>query len=181
MKLFVTGSIGTIGRKVMQAFPGSIGLDIRPGADIVADLATLDYARSDIATALAEVDALVHLATSPDPEAPDAVHWQAVANAARLLQACHGVVGLANVVLASSDWAAPNRPGMTVNTYGHSKRVFEAMAAMFSSTSGRRGTALRIGWVPARASDLDGAPEWLLANYWDDARLINELRSALGG
>lgn len=180
MKLLVTGSMGTVGRKVMHAFPDSIGLDIRPGADIVGDLSTIDYAEGDVAGALAEVDALVHLATSPDPEAPDTVHWQAVANAARLLQACHDA-GLANVVLASSDWAQPKGPGMTVNTYGHSKRVFEAMAAMFSSTPGRRGTALRIGWVPARASELDGAPEWLRANYWDDVRLIDELRSALGG
>ncbi|GLQ54257.1 NAD-dependent epimerase/dehydratase family protein [Devosia nitrariae] len=180
MKLLVTGSMGTVGRKVTQAFPGSIGLDFRPGADIAADLATLDYAECDIARALVSVDALVHLATNPDPDAPDAVHWQAVANAARLLQACHGA-GLANVVLASSDWAAPKGAGMTVNTYGHSKRVFEAMAAMYSSMPGRHGTALRIGWVPAHASDLDEASEWLRANYWDDARLIDELRAALGG
>lgn len=179
MKLFVTGSMGTVGRKVMQTFPGSIGLDIRPGADIVADLATVDYTQSDIAAALAEVDALVHLATNPDPEAPDAVHWQAVANAAGLLEASHGA-SLANVVLASSNWADPKGPRITINTYGHSKRVFEAMAAMYSSTPGRRGTALRIGWVPASTSDLDEAPGWLQANYWDDTRLIAELRSALG-
>jgi nucleoside-diphosphate-sugar epimerase len=179
MQLLVTGSMGTLGRKVMRAFPGSIGLDVRHGADIVGDLATIAYARGEIARALASVDALVHLATSPDPNAPDAVHWQAVANASRLLQACQAV-GLTNVVLASSDWAQPKGPGATINTYGHSKRVFEAMAAMFSSTPGRRGVALRIGWVPACTSDLDGAPEWLRANYWDDARLIAELRTALG-
>lgn len=180
MKLLVTGSMGNVGRRVMRAFPGSIGLDVRSGADIVADLANLDYARDDITRALASADALVHLATSPDPDAPDAVHWQAVANAARLLEACHKA-RLASIVLASSDWADPKGLGMSVNTYGHSKRVFEAMEAMYSSTPGRRGTALRIGWVPANTADLDGAPDWLRANYWDDTRLIDELRAAIGG
>ena len=73
----------------------------------------------------------------------------------------------------------PKRGWAEINTYGHSKRVFEALAAMYSHVSGRRAVALRIGWVPRGKSELEGAADWLLANYWDDARLITEVTAAL--
>ena len=43
MKLVITGSAGNIGRRLMPAFPGSIGIDRVHGANIVAELMTLDY------------------------------------------------------------------------------------------------------------------------------------------
>jgi nucleoside-diphosphate-sugar epimerase len=67
-----------------------------------------------------------------------------------------------------------------INVYGHSKRVMEAMAAMYAMTPGRRAVALRIGWVPGDPGELQGAEDWLLANYWDDARLIAAFAAALG-
>lgn len=177
MRIVIAGSEGNIGRRLKAAFPGAIGIDTRRGAEIVADLATVDYSRVVIAEALTRAGALIHLATSADPDAPDDVHWLAVANTARLFAAC-AHAGVPRIVVASSDWAAPV-DGMAANTYGHSKRVCEALAAMYSLAPGRKAVALRVGWVPVANDELAGAPDWLRANHWDDARLVAEFRRAL--
>jgi nucleoside-diphosphate-sugar epimerase len=178
MRLVIAGSEGNIGRRLKVAFPDAIGIDVRRGADIVADLATVDFSRAVIAEALTRADAVVHLATSADPDAPDDIHWQAVANGARLFAAC-AHAGVPRIVVASSDWAEPKN-GMTTNAYGQSKRVMEALAAMYSLAPGRDAVALRVGWVPASADEVPLAPDWLRDNYWDDARLLTEFRRALG-
>jgi nucleoside-diphosphate-sugar epimerase len=110
---------------------------------------------------------------SPDTAAPDRAHYAAVVDAARLVTAC-AAANVPRLVLASSDWATPKAGWAEINTYGHSKRVFEALAAMYSHAPGRRAVALRIGWVAHDKSALEGAADWLLANYWDDTRLIAE-------
>lgn len=179
MRLTITGSQGNVGRRLMAAHPGAIGIDRREGATIRADLDTVDYSDPQLRGALSGSDALIHLATSADPEAPEKVHWQAVANAARLVAAC-AAADVKRLVLASSDWAQP-RDGLAINAYGHSKRVFEAMAAMYCAAPGRRGVALRIGWVPASIEDLAGAPGWLATNHWSDERLLAEFGRALVG
>lgn len=179
MKLVITGSAGNIGRRLMPAFPGSIGIDRAHGTNIVAELMTLDYDRPDVRAALRSADGLVHLATSADPEAPDAVHFGAVTATARLVAAC-AAAKVPRLVLASSDWAEPKTKMADTNTYGHSKRVFEAMAAMYAHATGGYAVGLRIGWVPHDPEALRTAPEWLQKNYWDDARLIGEVRGALG-
>ena len=178
MRIVITGSEGNIGRRLKAAFPGAIGIDVARGADIVADLATVDYERRVIHEALTNADAVIHLAASADPEAPDDVHWHAVANGARLLAACASA-HVPIVVIASSDWAEPKN-GTATNAYGHSKRVMEALAAMYTLAQGRRALALRVGWVPHSAEALANAPDLLKANYWDDARLIAKFRTALG-
>lgn len=178
MRIIITGSEGNVGRRLKAAFPGATGIDVARGADIVADLGTVDYERAVIRTALANAEAVIHLATSADPAAPDDVHWQAVANAARLFAAC-AHLNVLRLVVASSDWAEPTN-GMAINAYGHSKRVMEALAAMYSLTAGRSAVALRVGWVPRDPGEVANAPAWLAANYWDDARLIAEFRRALG-
>ena len=178
MPIIITGSEGNIGRKLRTIFPDAIGIDVAPTAQIVADLATIDYAAPAVADAFRTADGLVHLATSPQPDAPDAVHFSAVTNAARLLGACERY-DIRRLVLASSDWAAPKALMAGINTYGHSKRVFEAMAAMYAHT-GRRAVALRFGWVPRDPAAVIGAPQWLLDNYWDDDRLFSEVTAALG-
>ncbi len=178
MAIVITGSEGNIGRRLKAAFPGAIGIDVLPGADIVGDLATMDFERRVISEALTHADAVVHLATSANPDAPDAVHWQAVANAARLF-AASAAAGVPVIVAASSDWAEP-RNGRAINAYGMSKRVIEAMCAMYALAPDRRAVALRVGWVPASPAALAGAEDWLKANYWDDARLVKEFRIALG-
>jgi nucleoside-diphosphate-sugar epimerase len=183
LRIVITGSEGNIGRRLKVAFPGSTGIDMVRGADIIADLGSVDYERAVIRTALANADALVHLAADHRPEAADDAHWQSVANAARLFAAC-AHLNVPRVVVASSDWAEPKKAmleaGLNVNSYGHSKRVMEALAAMYALTPGRAAVALRVGWIPRDPAELVDPPAWLAANYWDDARLIAEFRKALG-
>jgi nucleoside-diphosphate-sugar epimerase len=121
------------------------------------------------------------VATSANVNDSDAVHWQAVADTARLVQACDRY-NVRRVVLPSSDWAEPKTRWATLelNAYGHSKRIIEAMALMYNMTPGRRAVALRIGWVPHDPSEVATAEPWLQANYWDDARLIAQVKTALG-
>lgn len=179
MTIVVFGSQGNVGHRLAAALPDVIGIDVKPGADIVADLATIDYDSPEVQAALKKADAVVHVATVPNPQAPDEVQWQSVVNTARLAAAC-GRVGVPRIVLPSSDWAEP-KPGMPeINAYGWSKRAMEAFAEMYGQEPGRVGVAVRIGWVPRTVDELDGAADWLLANYWDDARLIAEFRAALG-
>lgn len=178
MALIIFGSEGNVGRRLMAAWPGAVGIDRAPGADIVADLETIDYEEPRIAGLLADAEGVIHVATSPDVDAPDDVQYQAVIDAARLLKACQRVP-VPRVILPSSDWADPKRGWMNINTYGHSKRVFETMADMYRFSTGKRCVALRIGWV-ARPGEYEVADEWLRANYWSTERLLAELATALG-
>jgi nucleoside-diphosphate-sugar epimerase len=179
MPIIITGSQGNIGQRLMAAFPGAIGIDNHRDADIVADLSIIDYEARIVRQAFQAADGLIHLATSPNPDAPDEIHWTAVRNTVRLLDACRNHQ-IARVVLPSSDWAEP-KPGFgDINAYGHSKRVLEALAGMYSMTPGLRCTALRIGWVPHDPSEVATATPWLAANYWPDERLLDAFRKALG-
>lgn len=181
MTVIIFGSMGNIGRRLMQAFPGAIGVDRAEGADIVGTLESLDFDAPEIKSAFAKADGVIHVATSANVEAPDAVHWDAVLGAARLLKACdhHNI---RRVVLPSSDWADPKTRWArhNMNTYGHSKRVFETMAHMYNMTPGRQCVALRIGWVPHDPAVVETAEPWLQANYWTDEHLIAQMRAALG-
>ncbi len=178
MKIVILGAAGNIGRRLMAAFPGAVGVD-RHDADIVCDLAKADFGSGPLGEALASADAVIHLATVPSPDAPDNVHWEAAMTALRLADACRKI-GAKRLLLPSSDWADP-KPGMpAINAYGHSKRVLEAIAGLYNTSPGLQAVALRFGWVPRKREELDGASQWLLNNYWDDARLIREVRGALG-
>lgn len=181
MTILIFGAMGNIGRRLMPAFPGSVGIDRLPGADIVADLATIDYETPEIRSAFGKADGVIHVATSASVDAPDAGHWDAVVGAARLMAACdrHDI---RRVVLPSSDWAEPKTRWAqhNMNAYGHSKRVMEAMALMYNMTPGRHAVALRIGWVPHDPAEVEAAEAWLQANYWPDDHLIAQFRTALG-
>jgi nucleoside-diphosphate-sugar epimerase len=102
MTILIFGAMGNIGRRLMPAFPGAIGIDRVPGADIVADLATIDYTAPEIAAAFEKADGVINVATSANTGDPDAVHWAAVTATARLLEACdrHDIK---RVVIPSSD------------------------------------------------------------------------------
>lgn len=179
--LVIVGSMGNIGRRLKAAWPDATGIDRTAGADIVANLATADWDSPELSSLLARADGLIHVATSANVDDPDAVHWRAVVDTARLVAACdhHNVRRL---VLPSSDWAEPKtRWGEhDENAYGHSKRVIEAMAHMYNMTPGRRAVALRIGWVARNPAEVDNAPGWLRANYWDNERLVGQIQAALG-
>ena len=179
--IIIIGAQGNIGRRLMPVYPGAIGIDRMAGADIVADLGSIDYDAPEVRAAFERAQGLIHVATSADVNDPPAVHWAAVRDAARLLAACDRY-DIEHVVLPSSDWAQPRTrwAAHEINAYGHSKRVFEAMAEMYNMTPGRWAVALRFGWVPQSADDLATASDWLRANYWDDERLIGQVRGALG-
>jgi nucleoside-diphosphate-sugar epimerase len=182
MTIIIVGAMGNIGRRLMTAFPGTIGIDRVPGADIVASLADIDYDEPAVKAAFESADGLIHVATSANTGDPDAVHWQAVADTARLLAACdrHDI---RRVVIPSSDWADPKTrwAAHNQNAYGHSKRVFEEMAHMYNvGHPDRHCVALRIGWVARNYAEVEAADQWLQANYWDDARLIGQMQAALG-
>ena len=87
MTILIFGAMGNVGRRLMPAFPGAIGIDRMPGADIVADLATIDYDAPEIRAAFEQADGVIHVATSANTNDPAAVHWQAVIDTARLLAA----------------------------------------------------------------------------------------------
>lgn len=181
MKLIIIGSEGNVGRRLMKAFPGAIGIDRVETARIVGDIATLDYDRPEVRAAFEAADGVIHVATSPNVEAPDAAHWEAVVGAARLMEACDRF-GIKRVVLPSSDWAEPKTrwADNEQNAYGRSKRVMEEMALMYNMTPGRMCVALRIGWVVHDPKIVEGAADWLKANMWDDVRLIGQMKAALG-
>lgn len=182
MTIIIIGAMGNIGRRLRAAFPDSIGIDRVPGADIVADLASIDYDAPDVRAAFERADGLIHVATSANVGAPESAHWDAVIGTARLLAAC-ARYNMRRVVIPSSDWADPKTrwAAHNQNPYGHSKRVFEEMAHMYNvGQTDRHCVALRIGWVAADPKELEHADQWLLANVWDDARLIGQMRAALG-
>ena len=181
MTIIIIGSEGNIGRRLKEAFPDNIGIDRVAGADIVSELSALDYDAPAVKAAFEKADGVIHVATSPNVEAPDAVHWDGVVGTARLLEACNRF-GIRRVVIPSSDWADPQTRWATqpANTYGRSKAAMEAMAAMFNQTPGRHCVALRIGWVAPDKATADAAPVWLRANYWDTEKLVLQMQAALG-
>ncbi|NDV01608.1 NAD(P)-dependent oxidoreductase [Pseudoroseicyclus tamaricis] len=178
MSLVIIGSEGGIGRRLRRAFPDAIGVDRAPGADIEIDLATADVTAGPLGAALSEAEAAIYLATPADPEAPEAAHFAALQTCTRFVSAC-ALLGVPRLVLPSSGWAAP-APPMQINAYGHSKRVIEALAEMYSCHPTRRAVALRFGWVPADDADVAGAADWLQAVHWPQARLVAEVSRALG-
>ncbi len=177
MAIVITGSEGNVGRRLMRAFAGAVGVDAQPGAAIVADLATVDYAAGPLRDALADAEAVIHLAACADPHAPDSVHWRSTMATTRLFVAC-AEIGVPRVIAASSGWAEP-AAGLYLNAYAHSKRVVEALAAMYDEAAGRTGIAIRVGWVPGDPAAVAAAPPLLARDYWDDARLVAEFRAAL--
>ena len=181
MSLIIVGAMGNIGRRLMRGFPGAIGIDRAPGAQVVADLSRIDYEAPEIRQAFEAADGAVHVATSANIRDPDAIHWRAVTDTARLVEACDRY-NIRRLVLPSSDWAEPRTrwPDFEQNAYGRSKRVIEEMALMYNMTPGRHAVALRFGWVPNDPADVAKAEPWLQANYWDDERLIAQVRTALG-
>ncbi len=177
MKLIITGSQGHVGRRLMAAFPGAIGVDRAPGGDAVIDFDTVDYSAEPMKGFLTGADAIIHLAAQPHPHAPDAEHWQSVINASRLFAAADAY-GVPRFVVTSSGWAVPMK-GQFLNAYAHSKRVMESMAAMYDICEGRTGRFVRIGWVPHDPAELKTRPDWEVALFWPDEKLVAEFTKAL--
>jgi nucleoside-diphosphate-sugar epimerase len=177
LKAVIFGSEGNVGRRLKPLFAEVFGIDQAPGADLVAPIKDIDFAAEPLDARLKSADVVLHFATSPNVAAPDDVQYQAVIDAARLLDACQRIP-VPRVLLPSSDWAEPKVGWAGINTYGHSKRVFETMAAMYRFSTGKRCAALCIGWV-ALPGQYETSADWLRANYWSTERLIAEVKAAL--
>jgi nucleoside-diphosphate-sugar epimerase len=178
MKAVIFGSEGNVGRRLKRLFAGAFGVDRSAGADLVASMRDVDYDAEPLRSRLSEADLVIHVATSANINDPDDVHYQAVIDAARLVAACQRVP-VPRLLLPSSDWADPKRDWPGINVYGHSKRVFETIAEMYTFSTGKRCVALRIGWVAKNQAELDGAPAPAMRdNYWDDQRLFHEVLKA---
>lgn len=175
--IIITGASGNIGKRLCAHFPDTFGIDLHPPTDFVGDLATINYSLPLLAQKFSTAKALIHLATSADPEAADSVHLDATTNTTRLMQAC-ALYNIPRVILTSSNWAAPSN-GQSLNAYGYSKRIFEDLAKMYSLTPNRSAIGLRIGWVPTHSSDVDGAEEYLVKDYWSDENLFKAFTQAL--
>ncbi|NNG34452.1 NAD-dependent epimerase/dehydratase family protein [Nakamurella aerolata] len=183
MTILLIGALGAVGRLLHRGLPEAtgqqlIGVDRAPGADLRWDLDTVDYADPAVRATLTGADVVIHVATSPDPYADAAVHWQAVASATRLLQACNNT-DVPAVLLPSSGWAEPAGLGLRQNSYGRSKQVLESLAAMYAQQPGRAAEALRIGWVPHHPDDLAGADPAIASSYWPADRVVSEFAAAV--
>ncbi|MFG1247319.1 NAD-dependent epimerase/dehydratase family protein [Xanthobacter flavus] len=179
MKIVITGSEGNIGRALKRIWPDAIGIDWRGYPDLRCDLRAKYMLSHPIPSVLGGADAVIHLATSPDPGGPVLAHLEALTITARLVETC-AQLRVPRLILPSSGWAEP-APGwpQEMTAYGHSKRAIEEMAAMYRA-AGLHCVALRYGWYAERFEDLpqDAAPA-LLASWWGPERLECEMRAAL--
>lgn len=178
--LVVTGALGNIGRRVVEHFGPAVGVDRQTGTDITRDLASDDYDATGLTSALREARTLIHLGTSADPDAPPDIHLAATLGTTRLVHACTRA-DVPHLILASSNWAAPSDPALEMNAYGQSKRVVEALAAIYGAVPDRKAHALRLGWMPRNPADVAVAPDWLQRDYWPDEVLFDRIASLLPG
>ncbi|WFB37371.1 NAD(P)-dependent oxidoreductase [Kiritimatiellota bacterium B12222] len=176
--ILILGACGTIGKKLKHAWPHALTVDKKSEADLVFDLADLSTAPSPLTPFLNSADVVIHLASTAEPDSPAHIHFESVIHAANLVSACVAAE-VPHLILASSDWAAPKAPHLRINTYGHSKRVMETMAEMYSHLEGIEATAIRIGWVPDEQIDFEKVPNWLLENYWNDQKLIERIHTEI--
>ena len=175
-RLLVTGAAGRVAGQLMPGLrdrfdlrlmdrvPGNAGSGVLVGE--LTDRRLLDEA-------VAGVDAVVHLAGNPDPEAA----WQElrepnVEGFAALLGACHRR-GVRRVVFASSVHAMgayegrrrwpidPAWPPAPCCSYGATKAFDEALARVYDYQTDLALIGLRMGLCAPRASAAEAAAGWL--------------------
>ncbi len=170
----VTGAAGAIGSLVVRTLSGQWRIratDVRPQSG-VKELDVTDPA--GCREMFRDVDAVVHLAADPDPEAgwarlhgPNVEGTYVVASAAR-------DEGVRRLVLASSLQAVsaypPDRqrraddPARPANLYGATKAWAEALGAWVAATSQTSVVALRIGYFsehPPAGMQAHNVSAWL--------------------
>ena len=180
--VLLTGAAGRIGTALRERLP-ALGWDVRsfdrvpvPGG-IVGDLGS----PTDLDAALADVDAVVHMAGQPT-EAP----WPVIrdANVDGLVQLFEAVrrAGVRRVVYASSNHAVgftrhaggelpaylPPRPD---TLYGVSKVFGEALGRYYADRYGLQVACLRIGTFAERPTHVRSLSTWLSPG--DAARLVD--------
>lgn len=158
-KVLIIGSEGTVGSRLISAFPGCITMDVAGTPSHKADL--LDFPE------LPDCDAVIMAACfSREPHAPFEVQQK------NLLMNEFVVFSAASkgvpVVFASSIWADVH----PLNAYGCMKRCTEQLVESYG------GESVRVGWVGYTEEDWESAPE-LRKFAWSDDVLCKAFRSAV--
>ena len=176
--VLVTGAMGRVAGQLLPAFEGTSGLRLldreagpeRQGAQwFVGELTD----RAVLDRALDGVDAVVHLAGNPDPDAA----WQEleepnVEGFVELLAAAerHGVrrivfassVHAMGVYEGSRQWPIdPGWPPAPCCAYGATKAFDEALARAYAYRTGLSLVGLRLGLCAEEASDEEARAGWL--------------------
>lgn len=137
-KIVVTGAAGFIGRHVVAALREHGPADIRP--------VVRDTSRGDLVAALADADAVIHLAGVNRPRDPSEFGTGNVEFTRDLCALLRAAGRPVPIVFASSTQAA------TANPYGVSKRAAEEALAGYASDSGAPVTIFRLPNVFGRWS-----------------------------
>lgn len=159
--VLITGAAGNLGRK-LRAHCEALGWSLRlldidgqGEANIIA--ADLSVWNDGWASAFAGVDAVVHLAATPSPEASWAAVQRLNIDLTQNVYEAASRAGVRRLVFASSNWvmagyrAAEGRLGTEmdpdpVNPYGVSKLVGERMGRSYHERWGLSVACLRIGY-----------------------------------
>jgi nucleoside-diphosphate-sugar epimerase len=204
-RVLVTGAAGLIGRAVLDLLAAegvAVTALVLDGADVPADRVLTGDAGDVGAEALAEVDAVIHLAAIPAPDRdPDADLFAGNTRATFAVLDQAGRAGVRRVALASSYAICglpfarrPLRmPYLPIDTalplqitdpYALSKQADEATAAMMSRQYGMTTVALRfpfvgdhdrLGWAASRYADdpaAGAADVWSYLDVRDAARAL---------
>lgn len=164
-RVLVTGAAGSIGRAISPLLESGWDLqlsDVEPHDGAPHHVAALDVTDVDACrTAFSGVDAVVHLAGVPDPEAS----WEQLlpANVIGTHQVAEAAMdcGVRRLVLASSLQAVSGYPDVRqsrasdaprpANLYGATKAWTEALGAWVAANSSTSVVALRIGFFAEAA------------------------------
>ena len=162
-RVLLTGAGGLIGRAIAPLLPAGWDL-LRTDLRAADGIAALDVTVADACvTAFTGIDAVVHLAAVPDPDAS----WEQLlpANVVGAFEVARaaGECGVRRLVLASSLQAASATPAGTqirsadpprpANLYGATKAWAEALGSWVAATTATSVVALRIGYFAVDRPD----------------------------
>lgn len=178
--VLVTGAAGRVGTRLIPSLRGDYRLRLQYHAQPVANLNPDEEAvqaeiedLTQVERIVRGVDAIVHLAGEPSPEAA----WEAVRGANidgtyNVFEAARRA-GVPKVVFATTnhvmgmydrDHAWPIRPEQPIRPdsyYGVSKAFGEALARYYADAFGMSMICLRIGWVLDRPHNETALRMWL--------------------